>query len=149
MPASYLADGPGSRVVHGRIKDKDGGFTDYTTSVAINNVAPTAGFANGGPVTRAARPRSRSRRRPTRRGADTAAGFRYTYDFDNDGTFEIDAAAAADVGRRCRPPTWPTAPERVTVRGRIIDKDGGFTDYTTRSRSTTWRRRRRWPTAGR
>ena len=39
MPAAYLADGPGSRTVHGRITDKDGGFTDYTTTITILNVA--------------------------------------------------------------------------------------------------------------
>ena len=34
----FLADGPASRVVRGRIIDKDGGFTDYTTTITINNV---------------------------------------------------------------------------------------------------------------
>ncbi len=62
VPASFLAEGPGSRVVKGRILDKDGGFTDYTTSITINNVAPlfeaganetlptTVGAFNRGPV---------------------------------------------------------------------------------------------------
>ena len=40
MPASFLADGPATRTVKGRIIDKDGGFTDYTTSITVNNVAP-------------------------------------------------------------------------------------------------------------
>jgi len=35
-----LDDGPGSRTVRARIADKDGGFTDYTTVIAVDNVAP-------------------------------------------------------------------------------------------------------------
>jgi hypothetical protein len=32
-PASYLADGPGTRTVKGRILDKDGSLNDYTTTI--------------------------------------------------------------------------------------------------------------------
>src|SRR5262249_29432554 len=32
---------PGSQTVRMRIEDKDGGFTDYTTTISINNVPPT------------------------------------------------------------------------------------------------------------
>ncbi len=46
VPALYLADGPAVRTVRGRIKDKDGGFTDYTTNITVNNVTPVV---NGGP----------------------------------------------------------------------------------------------------
>ena len=41
IPASYFADGPGSRIVGGRIHDKDGGFSEYSTTIRIDNVAPT------------------------------------------------------------------------------------------------------------
>src|SRR5215471_15775446 len=34
----------GSRTVGGRIRDKDGGYTEYTATVTVNNVAPTATF---------------------------------------------------------------------------------------------------------
>jgi hypothetical protein len=37
-------DGPSSRTARARIIDKDGGFTEYTTTVTVNNVAPTATF---------------------------------------------------------------------------------------------------------
>jgi hypothetical protein len=57
--------------------------------------------------------------------ADTAAGFRYSYDFDNDGVFEIAGSASAS-----QQGTFTSAGAHV-VRGRIADKDGGFTDYTT------------------
>src|SRR5206468_3763437 len=35
------ADGPSTHTVSGRILDKDGGYTDYSTLVTVNNVAPT------------------------------------------------------------------------------------------------------------
>lgn len=44
--ASCPTSGTGSRTVKGKIIDKDGGATEYSASVAINNVAPTA-EANG------------------------------------------------------------------------------------------------------
>src|SRR5262249_48269304 len=50
VPAQLTADGPGSFTVHGRIADKDGGFTDYTTTVTVTNVAPVATFGNNGPA---------------------------------------------------------------------------------------------------
>lgn len=37
-------DGPGSLTVRAKIKDKDGGEREYSRSVTINNVAPTATF---------------------------------------------------------------------------------------------------------
>src|SRR5206468_3515650 len=40
VPATYLDDGPGTRVVHGRVRDSRGEFADFTTTVPINNVAP-------------------------------------------------------------------------------------------------------------
>src|SRR5262245_54796958 len=41
VPASLLADGPGTRTVRGRIMDKDGASADFTTTITINNVAPS------------------------------------------------------------------------------------------------------------
>src|SRR5262249_59306362 len=41
VPASFLDDGPGTQTVRGQIQDKDGGFTNYTASITIVNVAPT------------------------------------------------------------------------------------------------------------
>jgi hypothetical protein len=60
--------------------------------------------------------------------ADTAAGFTYSYDFDNDGTFEVTNSASASA---VVPGTFLAENPGGTVRGRISDKDGGFTDYTT------------------
>jgi len=40
VPAAYLDDNP-SRTVRGQIKDRDGAFTDYTTTITVNNVPPS------------------------------------------------------------------------------------------------------------
>ncbi|MBI3408200.1 MAG: right-handed parallel beta-helix repeat-containing protein [Planctomycetes bacterium] len=129
VPASFLADGPGSRTVRARITDKDGGFTDHTTTIGINNVAPTADFANGGEVLEGTSGSVAFTNPFDPSSADTAAGFRYSYDFDNDGTFEIiDSTSASAIV----PASFlADGPGSRTVRARITDKDGGFTDYTT------------------
>src|SRR5205807_1679400 len=44
VPASYLST-PGAHTIHGRIKDKDGGFTDYTTTLTVN--APVLASISG------------------------------------------------------------------------------------------------------
>jgi len=56
--------------------------------------------------------------------ADTASGFLYSYDCTNDGAFELGDSAAPSYA--C---AYPTSGD-FTARGRIQDKDGGFTDYT-------------------
>ena len=45
VPASFLADGPGTRTIHVRIIDKDNGYLDRTRNITINNAAPTASIS--------------------------------------------------------------------------------------------------------
>ena len=47
VPAAYLADGPSHPTIHARIADKDGGFTDYTTTISVLNVAPRVSAGAG------------------------------------------------------------------------------------------------------
>src|SRR5262249_56192345 len=56
---------------------------------------------------------------------DQAAGFKYSYDFDNNGIWELTDVTTASANT-----TFSTAGSK-TVKARIKDKDGGFTDYTT------------------
>jgi hypothetical protein len=58
-------------------------------------------------------------------GPDRTAGYRYSYDFDNNGTWE-----QTDVTSATATTSYATAGNKV-VKARIKDKDGGFTDYTT------------------
>ena len=120
-------DGNAVRTVGLRVTDANGLRGTATATVTINNVAPTAAFAADGPtiaggtaVVRLSNP------------VDVAAdlpGLRYSFDFDNNGSFTdagdvslSTSAAASHVF---------AAAGTYTVRGRVTDKDGGQTDYTT------------------
>jgi hypothetical protein len=111
----------GSRTVAGRVRDKDGGVTTYTATVAITNAAPTATFGNNGPVAEGSSFSLSLTDTADVSSADTAAGFTYMFDC-GDGYGAPQAAsstscATTDNGTR-------------SVKGRVIDKDGGFTEYS-------------------
>src|SRR5439155_23189619 len=106
-PASttcYLDDGPTTHTVKGRINDKDGGYTDYTTGIDVTNVAPTATFGNTGPVNEHSTATVSFGSQLDPSTADTLAGFKYSYDFNNDGTFR---SAERRVGKEGRTGSAP------------------------------------------
>jgi hypothetical protein len=135
VPPALLDDGsPAGVAVVGRVMDKDGGFTDYPATIPVRNVAPTAtpvlAAPGGGAVTVGA-PLTVTFNAPfDPSAADTAAGFRYSLDVNNDGLF--DNPELGEVADGTSPViTFPgfEVPGPAVVRARIADKDGGFTDY--------------------
>jgi hypothetical protein len=133
VPAGFLDHGPGTYTVRGRIIDQGGAFTDYTTTITTNAVAPTATFTSGGTVTvgSAGSVSFASQSHPS--AFETAAGFHYAYNFDNNGTFDagdgtyagsLTSASASVTG------SFLQAAGTHTIRGRIIDQASNFTDYT-------------------
>ncbi|HEX4792867.1 MAG TPA: SdrD B-like domain-containing protein [Humisphaera sp.] len=128
--ASFSAagiDGPAARTVALRVTDSLGHSAIASTTVNISNVSPTAKLTGGtimlgsvGSVafSGAADPSP----------ADVTAGFKYSFDFKNDGTFEITDSASASA---TVPASFLVTAGAHTIRGRIKDKDGGFTNYTT------------------
>src|SRR5439155_1660763 len=70
----------GSRTAKGKIKDKDGGVTEYTASVTIDNVAPTATFNAPSPVDEGSDISLSLTATFDPSSADTAAGFTYAFD---------------------------------------------------------------------
>lgn len=124
-----FSDGPASRTIRIDLMDGDGTHADAATiAVAVNNVVPTAVFAGtGANEGSAASIGFTNQSDPS--AQDAAAGFTYSFDLNNDGDFD-DAGEVADTNQ----PNWTaTFPDNgvYTVRGRIKDKDGGFSDYTT------------------
>ena len=113
----------GTRDVSAKIRDKDGGTTSYTDSVAVTNVAPTATFSNTGPVDEGSGFQLSLDGAFDPSSADTAAGFTYSFDCgDGSGYGGFSGSATAtcatnDNGTR-------------NVAARIRDKDGGTTSYT-------------------
>ncbi|MDX6471756.1 MAG: hypothetical protein QOK22_572, partial [Gaiellaceae bacterium] len=118
----------GSYTVTVTVTDKDGGVGTSTFTVAVANVAPSSSlpatasaFINVaaslafGPASDPSVP-------------DTSAGFHYAYDCNNG------ALTAANYGNSATSNavscTW-TVTGTYTVRGRIFDKDGGYTESTT------------------
>src|ERR671925_191807 len=61
-------------------------------------------------------------------GADTTAGFHYAFDWLNG---DLSAATYAASGASSSTTCTFNDNGTYTVKGRIIDKDGGFTEYTT------------------
>ena len=114
-------DGPATIAVKGAILDRDGGRREYTATVRTENVAPTATLADAATV-------EGTPARLTFTGAtdlsaaDQAAGFTYEWDADGDGTFAA-GPASLDVAA-------PDGPATIVVKGAILDRDGGRTEYT-------------------
>ncbi|MES2597722.1 MAG: cadherin domain-containing protein [Verrucomicrobiota bacterium] len=131
------SDGPLNSTV--TITANDGAL-DGTTSFSLNvaNVVPTGTFAASPTTTieNTSTPPAVSFTSPVDpSSADTSAGLRYSFDFNNDGNWEIGDGTYAG-GTTSSSQTVPAtlfihpAPPTRTVKGRIIDKDAGFTDYT-------------------
>ncbi|MFO0849594.1 MAG: PKD domain-containing protein [Gemmataceae bacterium] len=105
-----------------KVTDKDGAITETVTRVVVPETAPTAVFGQVGAGVEG---------QPTAVGfadlfdspADLAAGFRYSFDLDDDGVFEIVDQTAPTASR-----VFPDSGS-YRVRGRVTDKDGASRVY--------------------
>src|SRR5262249_6339667 len=107
------------------VTDANNLVTSDAAVVTVNNVAPTATLSNNGPVNANAPVTISFASQNDVSAPDQAAGFKYSFDFDNNGIWDL-----TDVTTASASTTFSTAGSK-TVKGRIKDKDGGFTDYTT------------------
>lgn len=99
------------------------------TAIRVTNVAPTAAFAAGPAVVAGSLSAVSFTGATDPSPADLAAGLRFSVDFNNDGDFD-DLGDVRDSASATAGFAYPTAGTYV-VRGRVADKDGEFTDYTT------------------
>ena len=103
-----------------------------TFALVVNNAAPTATLTGG------AGPEGSTGSVSFSNSADLssvdAASLHYAFDFDNNGTFESGdgtyAGSSDSVSATVPAGLLADGPASRTVKGRILDKDGGFTDYT-------------------
>ena len=66
------------------------GSTAHATAViTVKNVSPTGTLSNNGPANEGSTASASFAGQSDPSSVDTAAGFRYSYDFNNDGVFEI------------------------------------------------------------
>jgi PKD repeat protein len=126
LPHAYVDQGQYTATI--RVRSAEGGTAQAGVPIAITNAAPTAAFAAGPavPVGQASTVGFANAADPS--PADVAAGLRYSFDFNNDGDF-ADPGDMADAASATASHTFP-AVGTYLVRGRVADRDGGFTDHT-------------------
>jgi hypothetical protein len=126
VPSSFLADDDDSpRTVRGRIIDNDGGFTDYTVNIGINNVAPVV---NAGPDTTVVANSVLSHTVTfTDPGADSP--WTVSIDWDEDAIFDETFMVPGHSFDIADYSTWTYGPGDVgstfTVVVQVDDNDGG------------------------
>jgi hypothetical protein len=117
----------GSYTVTGRIFDKDDGYTEYTTTVHVPNVAPSADISNSGPIDEGGSATVSLTNPVDPSSDDTTAGFHYAFSCDGSALPDTYAAAGTSSSTSCSFVDSGAYP----VTGRIFDKDDGYTEYTT------------------
>lgn len=103
------------------------GSTSRSFGLEVDNVAPTGTLSNNGPVTAGSPLRASFSNQADASSVDSGS---LRYAFACDGGSLAGATYATASSQSFVDCTYPTAGD-VTVRARIIDKDGGFTEYTT------------------
>jgi hypothetical protein len=135
-----LADS-GQHTVRARIFDKDGGYADYQAAITVTDVAPQGRLVTDGPVPEGRPGLVRFATVTDPSPADRRAGFRYSYDFNGDGVFEVGNGttyAGSVTAAQYRVPAAFLAdgPRTVTVRARVFDADGAYTEASVPVRVT-------------
>ncbi|HEX6023493.1 MAG TPA: PKD domain-containing protein, partial [Solirubrobacter sp.] len=130
-----LGDGPATSQVRLRVNDGTVNADSAATTLTVNNVAPAGAFGNSGAVGEGGTAQVSFTVVDDPSLADQFAGVRFGFDFDNNGTFEVGGgtyATATTAGSATVPSSLFTdGPATRTVRGVVIDKDGGVGTYTT------------------
>ncbi len=126
-----LGDGPVGRNVTVEVEDVELVDTSDTAPLTIANTAPDATLENSGPVVAGEDATIAYSDASDPSAADTSAGFRYAFDLDDDGSYEVGGGTyATAVTAPSTVLTTEEAGEHV-VRAAIIDKDGGIRIHTT------------------
>jgi hypothetical protein len=121
--ASCPTDDNGTRAVKGKVFDKDGGSNEYTANVTIVNVPPTAVFNAPSPVNEGTAIALSLTNADDVSSVDKAAGFTYAFDCGDGAGY---SAFGSTASRSC--PTTDNGTRNV--KGKIQDKDGGVSEYT-------------------
>ena len=126
------SDGPAqSQTVTVAASDGRGLFATATFQLAVRNVNPAATFTAPASVVEG-QSADVAFSNPSDPSPDDGP-LHYAWDFDNDGTFDL-GDGTYDGSGEAASATVPASyfaqgPATRTVRGRVLDKDGGFTDY--------------------
>lgn len=125
-----LGDGPAVREVSLAVLDVDFLAAD-TATLTIANTPPDATLENSGPVL-AGEDVTITHSDPSDPSiVDTAAGFRYAFDLDDDGSYDVGGGTYATAVTTPSTVLTTTEAGEHVVRAAIIDKDGGLSTHTT------------------
>jgi PKD repeat protein len=113
----------GTLILRGKVRDDDGGENEYSATIAVQNANPTATLGVASPVNEGSSSfYTISLSRPSDAAGDLPT-LRYAFDCgtgSNYGAFSSLASANCPA---------PDGPRQYTVRAKIIDKDGGSSEY--------------------
>ena len=126
-----LVDGSGLATVNVTANDSTppNNIGDDSHMVTVNNVAPTGILGNNGPVNEGSPVTVSFSAQSDPSSTDTTAGFHYAYDCANGSLAGATyTGSGTTASTTC---TFADGPATRTVKARIIDKDGGYTEYTT------------------
>jgi len=117
----------GTKTVNGRVRDDDGGESpEYSKTVTIKNVAPTATFSNDGPVDEGSSFTLTMSNADDASSGDKAAKFTFAFDCgDGTGYGAWSSPASLSAARVCATDDNGSR----TVKAKILDKDGGERVY--------------------
>jgi predicted extracellular nuclease len=122
-------DGPSSHTIKVRVTDTGGLFAVAQTTVEVQNVLPTATLSNNGPVLSGNPVTVSFSNQFDPSTADTGVGFHYAFACDGSSPSAATyASSGSGVSTVC---IFNDGPSLHTVRARIIDKDDGYSEYTT------------------
>src|SRR5206468_1797840 len=109
--------------------DKDGASGSDSKTISATNVAPTATLGNNGPVNEASPATISFSGQFDPSSADTTAGFHYAYSCTNG---SLAAATYANTAANSDSTNCSFDDNgSYSVKGRIIDRDDAFSEYTT------------------
>lgn len=121
-------DGPAqSQTVTVTATDTAGGTTSRSFQLVVKNVPPTASLANNGPVNVGV-PATIMFSGPGDPSADDLARLRYAFSCTG---ASLDSSTYATSSTSPSTSCTFSTGGNATVRARVIDKDGGFSEYTT------------------
>ncbi|HRJ75101.1 MAG TPA: hypothetical protein PLX90_03840 [Anaerolineales bacterium] len=122
-------DGPASYTINVQATDSGNLSATDTAIVEIQNTAPTATFSNNSPILAGGTATVSFSNQFDPSTDDTSAGFRYAFACDGSSLVSANYTNSATTSStNC---SFSNGPSLNIVRGRIIDKDEGYTEYTT------------------